>query len=584
MVTLSSRRRSRQQLFLIIPFLLLLQGLDASPFMSVDEVRPGMQGIGRTVYSGTEIEEFGVEVLSILHNYTAPKRDLILVRLHGKIVDEAGVIEGMSGSPVYIDGKLVGALAYRIGLFAKEPIGGVTPIDEMMRIFEPGQGHGAAQPAASDFVPIETPLAVAGMHPQIVSEIKDRFGEYGFLPMSSGSATGSDSEAPLLEPGAMVGFSLVRGDAEMSQIGTLTFVDGDRVLGFGHGAFFTGEVEMPLVDVYVHSVIPSSATSFKLASGSRVIGKLTQDRVVGIGGILGERARLIPVTVAVENGGRQEEYRYEVVQHRLFTPLLVNYVVRNSILSSSKLEGDFSIASTMEIGLDGRRELSLRDVFTGSQTADALGRWVYQPVERLLNSEFGPKDIERINLDLRVEEEVRSARITRVTVSKTLLRPTDTLEVEVELTPMSGGPYLEMFEFLVEEFPRDEPLHLYIGSAQSMVMQEAERSPQRFVPVDFEHLLRLIEDAAPSDELEIQVVGSGEVVQVGGVDLPSLPSSVNYLYRSGRVADRTAFLQGQVLLSMKKKLPHPVRGFERVEIAVEGSRDGARESQGKELK
>lgn len=567
MVISSSRKKSRL-LFLFVAFFSFALGAKAIDFMELKEVKPGMKGVGKTVFTGTKVEEFDVEIIDILKNFIS-KKDLILVRISGKIVDEAGVIEGMSGSPVYINGKLIGALSYKFGSFTKEPIGGITPIEDMIRIFESGEEQGSIHSGTHGLVPIQTPLSVAGLHPEIFGDIEDEFSKFGFIPVHSGNFQNDISDSVILEPGGVIGFSLIRGDAEMSGIGTLTSIEGNRVIGFGHGVFHAGEVEMPLVGGYVHSVIPSSYLSYKLASGSRVIGTLTQDRVVGVGGILNEDTRLIPVVVNVGNRQREDAYHYELVQYKLFTPLLVNWVTRNSLRSSAGLTGDFTIRGDMEITIEGGKELHMHNIFAGGQAVNDLGRWVYEPVEELLNNEFEERKIEKIRLDITMKEEVEKARITSVKLNKTLLDRSDTLQVEVNLTPLSDKPYIEKFEFAVIGIPEGSVLEVLVSSSDAIISMQMERWPEKFIPVDFNHLLRIIENSGASDELEVQVVVSDEVVQVDGVDLPSLPASVRNLYRSNKVADRTSVTKGYPLLSVKRRVPYSISGFKGVKVRME---------------
>lgn len=549
--------------------------------MRLDEVEPGMRGVGKTVFIGTDVEEFDVEIVDVLKNFL-PQKDVILVRLSGKIVDEAGVIEGMSGSPVYVNGRLVGAMAYKFGAFAKEPMGGVTPIEEMVRIFGDGEEQGSILSGAHGLMPIQTPLTIAGLHPKIIDDIKEEFSEYGFIPMSSGSAQGDFSDSLALEPGSMIGFSLIRGDAEMSMLGTLTMIEGNKIIAFGHGVLSAGEVEMPLVNVHVHSVIPSSYLSYKLASGSRVIGTLTQDRVVGVGGVLGEKPRLIPVVVMVDNGERKDAYRYELVQYRFYTPLLANWVTRSSVFASAKSTGDFTIRINMKIAVEGEEELHLRNTFAGGQAVDDLGAWVYRPMEKLLNNEFREARIEEIELGINVREEVEKARIARVKLNKTLLEQLDTLQVEVDLMPLSGSPYTEKFEFPVKGIPEGALLEVLVSSSDVIVAQEKERWAEKFIPADFNHLVRMIEKSGASDELEVQIVSPDEAIQVEGVDLPSLPASVRHLYRSHKIIDRTSITKGYPLFSIKRKVPHSISGFERVVAKMEGAPEEPKESRGGE--
>jgi hypothetical protein len=578
----SSTRRSRLLLFFIC-FLPLINHTSATDFMELDEVKPGMRGVGRTVFSGTKIEDFDVEVISILRNFS-PGRNLILVRLSGKVVDHAGVIEGMSGSPVYVDGRLIGALSHALGSFMKEAIGGVTPIEEMLLLFESGGERGSIGSSSHGLSQIQVPLALAGLHPEIVDDVREEFSELGVIPVGGGISRSDISDPVRLEPGAMIGFSLIRGDAEMSMIGTVTLIEGKKVIAFGHGALHAGEVEMPLVSVYVHSVIPSSLLSYKLSSSSQVIGKLTQDRIAGVGGILGEETRLIPVTVNVTSGMLDDVYDYELVQYKSYTPLLVNWVVRSSVLSSSRSTGEFTIRADMGIVVDGGEKVHRHTVFAGGQVLNGLGRWVYQPVEMLLNNEFGEQKIDKITLDIEVKEKVDEARIGSVRLNKTVLKRTDTLRVEVELVPLSGVSYFEKFEFPLEGVAQGTPLEVSIGSSEALIAQEVERWPERFLPASADHLLQLAGRSGASDELEVQVAVPDEEVQVEGVQLPSLPASVRRLYRSSKIADKTVIVRGHPLSSVKRRIPHSISGFGRVEARIEGAPEGPEERGGEEKK
>jgi hypothetical protein len=582
MVILSSGRKSRL-LLLFFALLFLVPDSEAIEFLRLDEVEAGMQGVGKTVFIGTEVEEFNVEIIDVLRNFL-PQRNVILVRLSGKAVDEAGVIEGMSGSPVYVNGKLLGALAYKLGSFTKEPIAGVTPIEEMIRLLEEGGKHGSSRSGAHGFVPIQTPLSIAGLHPEIVDDVKEEFSQYGFTPVTSGGSHEDFSDPPVLEPGAMIGLSLIRGDAEMSMLGTLTLVEDNRIIGFGHGALVAGEVEMPLVSVRVHSVIPSSYLSYKLASGSQVIGTVTQDRVAGVGGVLGNGPRLIPVLVKVKDGEREDTYRYELVQYRFYTPLLVNWVARSSVIASAKSTGDFTIRSTMKIVMEEEREVNLHNTFAGGQAVDNLGIWVYRPVEKLLNNEFEEPKIEKVELNVEVTEENEKARIAGVKLNKTVLKQSDTLHIRVNLIPLSGSPYVEKFAFAVKEVAEGTLLEVLVSSSEAIAAQEAERWPEKFVPATFDHLLTMIENSGASDELVVQIVSPDEAVQVGGIDLPSLPGSVRHLYRSRKILDKTAITKGYPISSIKKNVPHSISGFERAEARMEGAPKQPKETRGGEQK
>jgi hypothetical protein len=316
----------------------------STPLMSIDEIRPGMVGVGRTVFQGSELKDFKVHILGVLRNVQGPKRDLILAKLEGEGLAESGVAQGMSGSPVYIDGRLIGAVSYSIGAFSKEPIAGITPIAEMKdatamarrsttqqaRLELPVTREGLAAalratysrlapfaaraadvqaiglPAATAaqiapmLRPISTPLVMSGFDPETVDLISGAFREAGFTPMVSGGAGAQmpPITGPLRE-GDAVGVSLITGDLEMGATGTVTHIDGDRVYAFGHPFYGLGPTEFPMTRAYVYTILPSLMTSFKISSMGETIGTIQQDRATAIAGSLGKGPALIPMNVSL---------------------------------------------------------------------------------------------------------------------------------------------------------------------------------------------------------------------------------------------------------------------------------------------
>src|SRR5262245_24480033 len=318
----------------------LAVGLPAQNRMfPVEELRPGMTAVGRTVFEGDRLDEFKVHILGVLRNVIGPKRDLILARLEGGPLANAGVIAGMSGSPVYIDGRLVGAVSYSLGEFSKEPIAGITPIAEMIadatlatprrqlpRVEVAGtltpesfqaslrQAFSLTRPFAQSpgdvqvlgdvsaglgtlLRPIATPLTLGGFDPSIVAPVTSIFHEQGFVPMLAGGAQSPASAraaAPRLRPGDPIGVALMSGDLEIGATGTVTDIDNDLIRAFGHPFYGLGPTQFPLTRAYVHAVLPSLPASQKIASTGDVIGVISQDRATTIAGTLGKGPTMIP--------------------------------------------------------------------------------------------------------------------------------------------------------------------------------------------------------------------------------------------------------------------------------------------------
>jgi hypothetical protein len=335
----------------------------------VDEVRPGMVGIGRTVFEGNEIQEFKVHILGVLKNVVGPNRDIVLARLEGGPLAHTGVIAGMSGSPVYIDGRLLGAVSYQLGQFPKEPIAGITPIGEMTdatalapltqgtrpvamtfpaspqdllaiwsrdlgRVRPVNQNASPALLAGDSSVlqmgtmlrPIAVPLVASGFFADVLAPMTPAFTERGFVPVSSpetGAQTRVSTASRPLRPGDAMGVALLTGDFILGATGTVTHIDGDRLYGFGHPMYNLGPTEFPLTKADVHVVLPSLMTSSKLASFGEVVGTVQQDRATAVAGRLGPGPKMIPVKITLNSDRTPSRtFAFSMVRDHTFTPLL----------------------------------------------------------------------------------------------------------------------------------------------------------------------------------------------------------------------------------------------------------------------
>src|SRR6476646_2595897 len=327
-----------------------------TPQMPISEIRPGMVGIGRTVFTGTQVQEFKAHILGVIENVIGTQRNLILAKLEGGPLASTGVIAGMSGSPVYIDGKLIGAVSYALGSFSKEPIAGITPIAEMTDsttfsdVRPPGArvkvefpltreslsaafrkalawnrpfaerpndtelagisavaGLGGSQ-LGTLLRPIATPLVMSGFEPDLADIFGGAFRDQGFVPTGGSVAGMREGEKPYegpLKPGDAVGVMLVGGDLMLGGTGTVTHIDGNRVYAFGHPMYNLGPTEFPMTRAYVYTVLPSLVSSMKLSTTGEVIGTVLQDRATAIAGRLGAGPRLIPITLTLESARRK---------------------------------------------------------------------------------------------------------------------------------------------------------------------------------------------------------------------------------------------------------------------------------------
>ncbi len=359
-------------------WLLASMPLGAQGFFPLKDVRPGLHGIGRTVFQGNRIEEFQVEILGVLQN-AGPKQSIILAKLSGGPLAEAGVIQGMSGSPVFIDGKLLGAVALGFA-FSKEPIAGIQPIEQMVEDSRFTSGRGALQSNASfrhanswgqtaaNFVEspanipspfgsltqILTPVALTGFTPATIQAFSSRFRTLGFEPqqgVSAGSPT-SPAFSGKIEPGGMISVQLMSGDMSISADGTVTYIDGKHVYAFGHRFLDGGTTELPFARSEVLAVVPTLNTSFKLSVPKEWVGTITSDRSTGVAGEIGRAAHTIPVTISVQSSVMgAHEYHVSVVDDRLFTPFITQTAIFSAIDATERAVGAGTVCSVNGLSL-----------------------------------------------------------------------------------------------------------------------------------------------------------------------------------------------------------------------------------------
>src|SRR5208337_3427970 len=335
---------------------LLLSGLavaaapqDSTEIMPVSQVRAGMQGYAYTIFTGDQIEKFDLEVLGVLPNFLGPKQSIILVQLKGPKVEHTGVVAGMSGSPVYLEGKLAGALSLKLGIFTKEAIAGVTPIEDVLR--PPAESSAAqaspqqfslpndamartAMPSGSSLEPIETPLVFSGFQPAALQQFAPQLQSYGFVAAQGGTAEARPEDAHLA-PGDMAGMVLVQGDASINSACTVTAVQGDRVFLCGHPFMNVGEGQMPMARSRVVTTLSSELVSTKIVNVGGAIGTIAGDHVTAVTGTLGALPAMIPLDLKFVTGSAEKKLHFELVNHPKLTPLLVALTTFNGISQNS---------------------------------------------------------------------------------------------------------------------------------------------------------------------------------------------------------------------------------------------------------
>ena len=510
----------------------------AELYMPVEDIQRGMKGVGRTVFQGTRIDTFGVEVLGVLRNVFGPKSDMILARLSGGPLARTGVIAGMSGSPVYIEGKLVGAVGYSIGAFAEEPIAGITPIGEMMTVLQRASvdtlsraTYGSAPwdrqiagVRGGVLKPVTIPLMLSGFAPQIAEEFHAELAKYGLLPVQGGGGTDPSSAAGAFEPGAPLGVQLVRGDLSITGIGTLTHRVGNRVVGFGHPMLFGGRTAMAMTGAFIHEVVSSQLLSFKLGTASRPLGVIVQDRAPGIAGVVGSEAEMMPVRISITSPGHNAAFNMEIFRHRELGPLLVRMAVATALISAEKLTGETTVVGQLTLHMPLRDRVVIKNKYAGVQGLGLAVLGLTQPLAQVIQNPFVEANIDSAVFQLSVEERTQSARIEGLRLDRSHYDPGDTVRASVALAPLLGEREVVEIALPIPEFMPPGRLMLQVVNERAQRLQDVKSTS--YQPKTLDELINLIKKPGRNDALVARFVASRPGVTMGGRAIAGLPASV----------------------------------------------------------
>ncbi|MGA3212693.1 MAG: SpoIVB peptidase S55 [Terriglobales bacterium] len=560
----------RRAVLLFLPFLLclLLAGSIAAQtpnVFPVDQVRAGMKGVAYTVFEGVKPEPMDVEVLGVLRNVNGPKGDVILVRLHGKKVEYTGVVAGMSGSPVYIDGKLAGAIAFRIGEFSKEPIAGVTPIEEMLEIsaldstmpadggpavaierhdasrtsgpglpVSPGgtglSAAGTAVAAHANYMqPIDTPLVFNGFSEATVKRFAPQFADAGIVPvMGVGSVSDTRQPEPL-EPGSAVSAVLVRGDMDVAATCTVTYIDANRLLACGHPILQFGQVQMPMYKAQVLATLASPANAFKIVNVTEVAGAFVQDRHTGILGRFGEEARMIPVTLSIHGAAQDKQFHYEVLNNGKITPVAMMATVFQALQGVNDFGEDMTYRLNGRINVSGFSPVNLQNMFApadvGSPTSLMVAASVGERFNRIYENPYARPDIKGVELELDLVKERRWARLETARTDVTEARPGDEITVEAVLRRYRG-------EQIVRQIPVKIPTSTPRGTLRILISDGDSLDRLRRMPpalgrrLDLASTIALLNKEHTNARLYVSLLESNPEAMVEDKVMPALPLSV----------------------------------------------------------
>jgi hypothetical protein len=504
-------------------------------FFPLRDLKRGMRGVAYTVFEGVNPEPMEVEILGLLHDALGPGQDLILARLHGVKPEYTGVVAGMSGSPVYVDGKLVGALSYRIGQFSKEPIAGITPIASMLQVRDGGRtavGTRAGVDGQPEMRAMETPLVLGGFSQETVERFGDRFRAMGLMPVAG--LGGEDAKAvqpePLV-PGSAVSAVMVRGDLSMAGTCTVTYVDPKTLLACGHPITQYGQVDMPMTKAEVLVSLASPLNAFKIINTTETVGAFTEDRASAIMGRFGMKARMIPVEITVvspsDEASAAKAIHFEVLDNRQLTPTAMVMSVYQSMQANNTTTEEMSYRLTGEIGLQGQQSIRMDGLMAQSELGTGTinsALLVNDRFSRVYGNALEQPVVTGVRLKVEELPGRRTAVLESARLSRMEVRAGDEIEVEATLHPYQAQARVVRLKVKL-------PVELLPGSMRVLVSDGAtvDRLTTR---QGVEHTMGLADTVAElnriheNDKVYVTLFDHSTQAVLDGEALPGVPLSM----------------------------------------------------------
>jgi hypothetical protein len=542
-------------LTLVFPALLFA----ASDIMPLSEVKEGMTGVGRTVFKGNKIEEFQVEILGVLHNYM-PQQNLILGMLKGSNLEETGVIAGMSGSPVFINGRMIGAVAYSWP-FAKTPIAGITPIESMMKTqvmptieppsapplevanyynfeklitteLQPASAVTASAPGIGkvQLLPIAAPLTVSGFDSRVIDRFAPIFSSFGWQVMQGGAAGVTKDDDPPdanLEPGSPLSVQLITGDFDIGAIGTVTYRDENKVLAFGHPFFNLGPIDFPLATAKIYAVVPNLYSSFKLGAAGETVGSIRQDLQAAVFGVMGNKSPMIPVTINLKDENKAERsFHFKVAKHNLLSPVLMDFAFQNSILVTQLGYSESTLKVHGVVHVKDKAPINIDNIFSGSGSFANASQYVASIVYALMINDFKKVDVQDIQIDIDSAMKRKEAELVEVWLDKNEVRPGDELRVQAIYRPLQGQSQREEFNVKIPNDIGYNQITFVVGGGQEISRLEFAQYGKAFQPESLDQLMTLLNSLRSNDRIYLKAFSNDSSLFVKGQYLYSLPSSV----------------------------------------------------------
>ena len=533
----------------------LFYALLAAPFLTaapdifpLKDVRAGQKGVGRTVFSGSKVEEFQVEVLGVLENI-GPRQSIILARLSGGPLAETGVMQGMSGSPVYIGGRLAGAVALGFP-YSKQPIAGIRPIEEMLRVDPAAPGTvAAAAPPRRQFLSgdarleeIATPVSFSGFTAQTLEHFAPELRTLGMDPRQGitggGRVPDRLGDPSRLEPGSMISVQLLAGDMSVSADGTVTAIDGNRIYAFGHRFLAGGPTELPFARAEVLALLPSLSSSFKISQAQEWMGAITQDRDTAISGVTGRRAVLVPVTLRVGSN----TYSLSMIQDRVMTPLVAQMAVFSALDATGRAVGSAAVSLNGQLAFEGGT-VNIDNVYSGDLTTAALASLgVASPLSYAMASGFDALRLKSATINIDSVDRRRQTQIASL-VGPRAANPGDLIDLTVVFAGENGAESSQTVQYRI---PLGAPTGTLTFTASDATtanlteFQSALATPYRSA----EQVLGVLNGLRGNTKAYVRVLRNAGSFVVEGRDLPDPPPSVSMILQRAQAGAAPLNLRG----------------------------------------
>jgi hypothetical protein len=553
-----------------------------APVLPLADLRPGMEGQVWTVFRGSEPEPFTVKVTGILNNALGPGKSMILCELTDPRVQGMGAVAGMSGSPLYIDGKVAGVLSYQIQRFETVRYAGFTPISDMMevRALPPGRDGLAPSPipirrerapsarAASlptQFTPLTPAFSVGGVSPEIAALLEPQFQALGLSVNGlGGTMAGAENAAGVptptqLQPGAVVAVALATGDVSVAGTGTVSHVDGKRLLAFGHPMLSLGATELPMATAEVVTILPSNLNSVKVANTGNIIGSFSQDRLSGIYGEIGRMAPMVPVDVEFPGRSNRKSLHFEVVQHEQLLPTIAATGLAQAVMGSNESGLARGFRVTTKVSFPGLAPLEMTQIYPGPQgfrqgLGDFVGNlslWLFNPYERIFP--------ERITFSVEDTPDTPSGVVEQMLVSRTSAAPGEQVDVTVGWRGFQRDSATEIVGFQVPRAWAGKELEVILTTGQAL---DELTGHGRTLPVaqirSFDEYLSALREFRETDGLYLAVVEKTRLLTDQRSTTAEMPGSLERIARS---ADEARFQRRDALIPLWEQRVLPGRLF-----------------------